>query len=92
MNGAFQRDPGGGWVAVLELTGPRDAPVTQGYADWALAVVDWLNTVNSPAQVFTEAARCDRAQAQNAFERGLRRDRTVRPGEAAPSRPRAAGW
>lgn len=75
--GAFQRDPGGGWVAVLELSGPRDAPVTQGYAGWALAVVDWLTTVNCPAQLFTEATRCDRAQAQNAFERGLRRERTV---------------
>jgi conjugal transfer ATP-binding protein TraC len=74
--GLFRRIPGG-WSAVLELSGPRDAPLTEGYARWALAVVDWLAAVGCAAQVYTEASHVDRSQAQQAFEEGVRRERSV---------------
>jgi hypothetical protein len=74
--GLFERVPGG-WSAILELSGPRDAPHTEGYATWAAAVVDWLTTVGCAAQVYTEASHVHRAQAQQAFDDSLRRGRSV---------------
>ena len=76
VDGAFQQEPGGGWVAVLEIAGPRDAPLTDGYARWTAAVVDWVTAIDCPAQVVTEATHYDRAGAQIAFEQSLRRPRS----------------
>ena len=75
-DGAFARDPGG-WSAVLELSGPREAPLTDGYARWAMSVVDWLATIGCAAHVYTEITHLDRGRAQRAFDESLRRRRTV---------------
>lgn len=75
-DGLMRLGPDGGWHAVLVLDGPRDAPMTQGYERWCQAVVDWVNTVGVPAQVYTEVTHYERLDAQQAFERSLRRRRT----------------
>lgn len=74
--GAFAREPGG-WSAILELSGPRDAPLTDGYSRWATSVIDWLATVGCAAHIHTEIAHLDRGRAQQAFDDSLRRTRTV---------------
>ncbi|MBO0746426.1 MAG: DUF87 domain-containing protein, partial [Candidatus Dormibacteraeota bacterium] len=74
--GLMRLGPDGGWHAVLRLDGPRDAPITKGYEAWCQGVVDWINTVGAPAQLYTEVTHYERLDAQHAFERSLRRERT----------------
>ncbi|MFZ0218064.1 MAG: DUF87 domain-containing protein [Candidatus Dormiibacterota bacterium] len=75
-DGVFQHEPDGGWIAVLEIAGPRDAPLTDGYSAWSRAFVDWVNTIDCPVQMITEATHYDRTEAQMAFEQSLRRGRS----------------
>ncbi|MBO0701366.1 MAG: DUF87 domain-containing protein [Candidatus Dormibacteraeota bacterium] len=75
-DGLIRLGPDGGWHAVLALDGPRDAPLTQGYERWCQGVVDWINTVGAPAQLYTEVTHYERLDAQQAFEASVRRPRT----------------
>lgn len=76
QDGLVRLGPGGGWLAILQLAGPRVAPLTDGYSEWGTSVVEWVNTVGAPAQVLVEATHHDRVESQQAYERGAHRGRS----------------
>ncbi|MGH7883403.1 MAG: VirB4 family type IV secretion system protein, partial [Candidatus Dormibacteraceae bacterium] len=74
--GIFHRRPGG-WSVLLQVGGPGEAPLTEGYARWGNQTTEWLTGLGCAAQLYTEATHCDWSLAQQSFDRGLRRPRTV---------------
>lgn len=69
--GLLQLVPGG-WRAVLRVEGPQVGIHTRAYEGWCEALVSWLRSCESPAQLLTVVGHLDRAAAERAFDETLR--------------------
>ncbi len=65
--GIFRLDPGG-VRAVVAVEGPNGAPMGEQHARWCTALIQWMLSVECPAQLISVVSNFDSRRAQMAFD------------------------
>ena len=70
--GGLMRLLPGGWRGVLTIEGPTTAVFSEAYEKWNAAFMDWLSSLDCPAQIVTVVDHYSPSTAQAAFDARLR--------------------